>query len=296
MAIEGNSGCLILHDALKIASMRPMTRKKKQRHAKTDELAPELVEHLRELDVGSVRDYFRWCKQHGFKACVDKTWHDLCLEQQFVAEQRVLEKLKRPKKYRKPKTGIVVVYEQNLKPDDVEGVVMKAIATAFEHTKARQPLLELLLYVEARAKLLNSAVYVPALCALNDHRSDWVRPLIEWVPDSYNLSRQFASLLRHLLARYAVPRFMDRAWFGDENEHRRWFIHIGNGHNIRTARGLPVTLTKKMAHHVLQAPDDFTVQEALRWGQARALGGGRTPSPDPAGNAPLPRPLSQRRF
>ena len=52
-------------------------------------------------------------------------------------------------------------------------------------------------------------------------------------------------------------------------------LEYGAGGNIRTAPGLPLPLTKKMAHHFLKAPGDYTVEEALCYGQVCALGGNR---------------------
>jgi len=88
----------------------------------------------------------------------------------------------------------------------------------------------------------------------------------------------FSSLARHLLAAYPVPAFMTSVWLkGQTTEARRqqsWFTHIGAGRNIRKA-DLPLPYTKIMAHHFLRAPDHFTVEEALRWGQVRGLGGSK---------------------
>jgi len=55
--------------------------------------------------------------------------------------------------------------------------------------------------------------------------------------------------------------------------HREWFIHIGAGHNLRTAHNLPFPLTKMMAHHALFAPEDASILGALRWGQVIGIGG-----------------------
>ena len=72
------------------------------------------------------------------------------------------------------------------------------------------------------------------------------------------------------------PLFMDAVWFlGNGREAIRqqdWFLHLGKGKNIRTA-DLPLPYTKRMAHHFMQAPSDFTVVAALRWGQIHGLGG-----------------------
>ncbi len=70
---------------------------------------------------------------------------------------------------------------------------------------------------------------------------------------------------------------MNGAWLeeltADGVLHQRWFIHVAQGQNIRTADGLPIPLTKKQAHHYLQAPDDFDVIGAFRWAQILDLGG-----------------------
>jgi hypothetical protein len=68
---------------------------------------------------------------------------------------------------------------------------------------------------------------------------------------------------------------MDRVWFRGNQTHQNWFKHIGVGQNIRTAPGLPLSLTPKIAHHFLTAPNDYTLEEAFRWGQVHALGGNR---------------------
>jgi hypothetical protein len=69
---------------------------------------------------------------------------------------------------------------------------------------------------------------------------------------------------------------MDAAWFGGETIEagrcQGWFKHIGAGRNIRTA-DIPLALTRMMAHHFLQAPPDYTIEAALRWGQIFGLGG-----------------------
>ena len=54
------------------------------------------------------------------------------------------------------------------------------------------------------------------LVRLNDQRHRWVRPLSSWKVTSHNRRRQFSSLIRHLLARYPVPAFMDSVWFRND--------------------------------------------------------------------------------
>ena len=68
---------------------------------------------------------------------------------------------------------------------------------------------------------------------------------------------------------------MASVWFrGSDDEKRRqgWYRHMGLGRNIRTA-DVPLALTRKMAHEFTMAPDHYSVDMALRWGQVRGLGG-----------------------
>jgi hypothetical protein len=118
--------------------------------------------------------------------------------------------------------------------------------------------------------------YLEGVLALARHADRWIRSPETWRPRTHNVRRQFGALARHLSAEWPVPSFLDAAWFqggGDEAVRRQgWFLHIGRGENIRHA-DLPVPLTKRMAHHFLEAPADLSIEGALRWGQILALGG-----------------------
>jgi hypothetical protein len=117
---------------------------------------------------------------------------------------------------------------------------------------------------------------VDALLALSLHHEDWLRPVRDWSPGSLSVRAQFATLASHLLARYPVPGFMTLVWFGGPRGARlpehQLYKHLGSGQSIRTA-GLPVRLTRSMAHHFSRAPHQCTVVEALRWGQVLGRGG-----------------------
>lgn len=147
--------------------------------------------------------------------------------------------------------------------------------------RPRAAFTRLLLHVEAHAeRLLESPrgpgqnSYVLALLRLAGLHELWIRPLEDWRPACRNPARQFGSLLRHLLARYRVPGFLDSLFFtAGPAGAEQWFHHVGTGQNIRTAPGLLVSLTKRMAHYFLEAPDHCDVVRALRWGQVVGLGG-----------------------
>jgi hypothetical protein len=117
---------------------------------------------------------------------------------------------------------------------------------------------------------------IDGLLSLARHSRWWIHPVEDWKPRNHNSRRQFTSLVRHLFAEWPVPSFMDYVWFlGNDAEAVRrqdWFRHVGAGRSIRTAR-LPLALTKRMVHHFMQAPSNFSIEAALRWGQVFALGG-----------------------
>jgi len=151
----------------------------------------------------------------------------------------------------------------------------RAVYEGFRNSAAPDVLLQTLRFLEAKTKLCGDVAYVKAFIAMAQDHSNWVRPLGKWKPRTHSRQKQFASLTRHLWARYEVPAFMDNAWLQEQAVYQQWYKDIGGGKNIRDSKDLPFPLTKKMAHHFLAAPDHYSVGGALRWGQIHALGGDR---------------------
>ena len=158
-----------------------------------------------------------------------------------------------------------------------------AIERSTADPMARASLRDLLLFAATETGFLFDSVsiggrtfpFFNALIKLNDRRSSWIAQPRSWTVPSYNSRRQLSSFVRHLLTRYPVPLFMDEAWLNagpGSRRYRDWFVHIGSGHNIRTAK-TPIPMTKMMAHHFLEAPGDMPILGAIRWGQVHALGG-----------------------
>lgn len=117
--------------------------------------------------------------------------------------------------------------------------------------------------------------FVDGLVALCRRHAQWIRAPREWRARSHNARRQFASLARHLVARYPVPAFLDAAWLRcDEaaERYRDWFVQIGSGGSIRHSTA-PIAMTSRIAHYFLRAPESYSIEQALRWGQVHALGG-----------------------
>jgi PcfJ-like protein len=121
-----------------------------------------------------------------------------------------------------------------------------------------------------------------ALAAMALHHADWLRSPEDWQPPATASEWPvLASLAEQLFARFALPRFLASAWRAGEEagegavarrpEHE-WYKRLGRGESVRRI-GLPLPLTRAMAHRFLQAPDHFTMIRALRWAQVLTLGG-----------------------
>lgn len=189
--------------------------------------------------------------------------------------RQAVARLGSDRKTRRLPSLITQIHRGAVAHGDRDNPVAREILAGIERASDRDALLESLRFVEAKSKLLKSPVHVRGVIELTRNATDWVRPLEQWVVKSHNPHRQFSSLARHLWAVYDVPLFMDRAWLDGNLVQQQWFRHIGAGGNIRTAEGLPVPLTKKMAHCFLDAPDDYSIEAAFRYGQVLALGGDR---------------------
>ncbi|MCZ6635702.1 MAG: PcfJ domain-containing protein [bacterium] len=261
-------------------------RKARKRREQQREPGRKLKSHLRALGLSSTQEYQRWCRNRGLGSGTQKSDSQLRKEQSLAKRQWGDAALTRNRRNtRRPSNTIVKIYNRDLKKGDLGTDYFRKIRSVFsqfeDNGKSRRIFLELLLHVERNADLFGMEPAFPALGTkpgntfieglgnLVRHHEDWLRPLADWDSDTHNPRRQFNHLARYLLAQYDVPAFMDAAWFQDitsETRQQNWFKHIGTGQNIRKAN-IPVRFTKMMAHLFLQAPDDFTIEKALRWAQ-----------------------------
>ena len=235
----------------------------------------KMQEHIHQLGIPSVEAYKAWCRAHNFSQGLDKSSRQRQDELYALTRTQASKMMAKEKKDRNLSETLPKIYNQELRSEELQNAVTRAVSIAFEGSIAPKVLLKLLLYLEANSDLLNEATYIQGITALANHHESWIRPPEAWKVRKHNRDRQFSELARHLLAAYDVPLFMDSVWFTGNVTHQNWFKHIGTGQNIRTARDIPIPLTKKMAHHFLKAPRHYTVEEALRWGQVYALGGDR---------------------
>ena len=167
----------------------------------------------------------------------------------------------------------------DLKLGKTTGKVVESMIAAFMRTTSPELLQDCLLHLESHSKLLRYHSTINTVRELVDDRKSWIRPFQSWHPKSHSPHRQLSELLRHCYALYPVPRFMDDAFSNFAwrlgGEKKEWFKHVGAGYNMRTAKSLPIPLTKKMAHYFLMAPHHYSIEEAFVSAQVRAVGGGR---------------------
>ncbi len=118
--------------------------------------------------------------------------------------------------------------------------------------------------------------YCMVLTGLDRLNPAYVRLPETWqAPHTGDIRVLVHDFVRHTLVRYPVPAFMYKVWDNDNDIHKQWFIHLGAGKNLRKAEGLPFDrpMTKMHAHHFCAAPSWMTIDQALRYGQVRAMDG-----------------------
>ncbi|MDH3974563.1 MAG: PcfJ domain-containing protein, partial [Deltaproteobacteria bacterium] len=192
-----------------------------------------------------------------------------------VKQREADRKLANARKTHKVRNLIEAIYNGQINENNLDREISKIIFEGFKNSSDPLILLKTLRYLEGKSKLIKEANHIRGVIALTAKSSQWLRPLDTWQPSSHNVGKQFSSLSRHLLANYKVPLFMDAAWLKDNEVYQSWFINLGGGKNIRSAENLPITLTKKIAHCFLEAPNNYSIEAALRWGQVIALGGNK---------------------
>ena len=252
----------------------------------------DLQSHLVALGLKSLEEYTSWCARHGFSVRVDKSWRDRCRERYFAARDGIRDRLARKKReLRKPGRVIERIFSGELSEQDLTQphlALVAKIAGTITDGAARDAFCHLLRHVERSSRLLSTRpavprrgiidgnTYIDGLFALALNRGHWIRPLQSWQPRSRNPRRQFSTLAAHLLAQFAVPAFLDSVWFlgttDEAKQQQAWYRAMAAGRSPRSL-DLPIPLTRRMAHHFLQAPCDYSIDDAIRYGQVMGLGG-----------------------
>ncbi len=250
-----------------------------------DPVPPKIEKHMLLLGFEQSTAYFDWCWRNGFEGALEKSSADL-IEEIEAHEAIKARREAHSKLHRNPKRFLDAVFSGELHSEEIDRPIFKSVAAEIEASNetgdTRSSLFEMLLQLTKFGDFVfqtlpdrSSTPFVRGLIKLHDRKALWLRPLEEWKPKSKNRERMFGELTHHLFDQYGdVPTFMEKVWIRDDRpswRFRDWYVHLGRGHNLRTAKS-PIPLTKKMAHHFMKAPEDFTVEQALRWGQMKALG------------------------
>ncbi len=262
-----------------------------------EQLSRDVLNHLNQLGITNVKAYRRWCVDNGFGRGLNKNKANRLAE--LAAARRnqgsAADDFQRLCK-RQPIKALQAICEGNIDPDHLPSPELlefsKALTAAArsKHEPAlnRSALSNALKHLsQRRAKFIGLALAqrssssancetLLALARVVQYRSQWVRPLKQWRPKSKSPRRQFESLLQHLFAKYEpMPAFFQHVWTSNAASmarYRGWYLRVAGGENLRKCH-LPIPYTRRMAHWFMRSPDNFSVPQALRFGQVIGLGG-----------------------
>lgn len=253
-------------------------------------------EHIEALELNCVEAYQTWCRANGFGAGLQKSPTLRQQERHHASQMKIQILASKAAAYqhkRRRKDTIALIAAGQIGEEELTSPVLLQIHFLFHQaiteSAVQDAFLELLIHVEKNSRLFHikpvvsqygpqpENTFIHALAALAQWHTMWLREVGKWQPSSHNARPQFGSLSRHLLADYDIPVCMDTAWFrgmDDEAEQQQeWFIHIGIGKNIRKA-AIPLNYSKQMAHtFISHAPENYTIEAALRWAQVIGIGG-----------------------
>lgn len=248
-----------------------------------DPLPAAVEKHIVALGFELSQNYRNWCWDNGFPGTTDKSATEMREELDYHAEL-TRKKQQQTRLHKHPKEFLKAVCDGELGADDIDRPIFKMVAGEIENSAEdsdkRTSLLAFLTHLNRHKNLVfgvakdGETPLVRGLIKLHDRKALWLRPLDDWKPKSKNPTRQFGELTHHFFDKFGdVPAFMESAWLRNDRpswRFRDWYVHLGRGHNLRTAKS-PVTITKRIAHEFLSAPKDYSVEQAVRWGQLRAL-------------------------
>lgn len=113
-----------------------------------------------------------------------------------------------------------------------------------------------------------------ALMQMAVYRNTMIQDPADWVPSGRQPQTLIQGLMHFVFGRYRVPAFLWNLFWKDEGDYNfAHVMYIMQGRSACALPGLPVTPSKRMAHHFLRAPADATLVCAYRWAQVARAGG-----------------------
>ncbi len=190
-----------------------------------------------------------------------------------------------------PQKGLDMIYSGELKTEDiptynflrqVSSLKSSLGSSPFvkqEHRKIFYKIISHL--IKQKSEILeynvhNSNEFLSFIFVVCEYEIFFVRDFSTWEKGSRNVHKQFRDIIDHLFVDKKVPEFMYSVWGNASvinHKYISWFVLMGAGGSIKNEKNLPANFTKKMLHHFMHAPGDFSVDEALMYGRVRALGG-----------------------
>jgi hypothetical protein len=243
-----------------------------------DLLTADMRRHVAELGIPSLTAYFEWCRQHGFTCSLDKPGLARRREIEYARSLGGSARLAAHERVRNPAEAV----QRLLDGEAPASAEHHAVAVVLRDSCAPAERRALLAHVLRHLAAVLPGCLRPSCAGLGialhmaEHWPAALRPVVDWRPRTHNERRALGSFVAHVFARYEAPPWLLDAWFATDPSaalHRRWYLHVVAGNSLRTAPGLPLPLTKRMAHECMRAPAGLTVSEALRFGQVRGLGG-----------------------
>lgn len=262
------------------------TKNKKKSALPMEALPDDTRTHLHCLNMITVEEYLDWCRAHGRSVSLHKSTIQRENELSHAERLRSDSCVSKARRARRPNQMLLRLLADagtSGMPGELHSLRSRLYGEEYSAPQ-REFTRRILSHLARRCpdlmwdRLTSGAaahVYLATVIRMTDFHDHTVRAVESWRPRTKNSARRIASLARHLFANWDVPRFLDTAWSDDGPNgdlYRNWFLHLGAGNNIRTG-DLPLLYTKKMAHAFTLAPDDYSVIEALRWGQVHGLGG-----------------------
>lgn len=264
--------------------------------------------HIKNLGFSSTKAYKKWCRSHNFSRGVNKNPRQRKNEVNFFNRIQATELLKEKKRIRKEgsfleqiirfvstvdmaadtfhpyprdKIRTYIEFTTRRKLDFFQHQAVGTLIDVFKDTAYPELLRDTLIFLEKHSILLQEKrgnllredgfhATAHAIREIVDDHHKWVRPIFTFRAHTRSPARQLADLMRHLFAVYPVPRFLDAAWRRGGTE-KKWWTHIAAGGNFRTAEGLPVPLTKRMAHYLMAAPSHYSIEESFVFAQVCSI-------------------------
>lgn len=180
------------------------------------------------------------------------------------------------------------IVDKKIEEDEIPNFRWKEIYKIIYNSKylknqGSEGLTDFLLYVQKRGNFLEYTLtinqfehyYMAGLIKIFERNRQWIRDYKKWKPKSHNKNKQFRELVQHLFGTYQIPKFMDNVWFRRDKgsyRYRNWYIKLSNGESLRKQK-FKIPITKKIAHYFGQAPEDYSVEQAVTYGVIHSEGG-----------------------